>query len=44
VGFTWNLTDWKEVIKKILKCKTLQPALLGVDEELDKLIHKELGK
>ena len=34
--------DWKTVVKKILKNRTLLPTLLGLDDDLDKMISKEL--
>jgi len=34
--------DYKEIVEKLLKLKEILPALLGLDEDLDRLIHLAL--
>jgi hypothetical protein len=42
VGLNPPLLDYKNIINKIVKVKPLQPLLIGIDNELDSLLEKEL--
>ena len=39
-----RLTDYEKIIGKILKVRPLLPTLIGIDDQLDKMIAKELKK
>jgi len=42
VGFNMDEINYKEILLKVLKCQPLQPLLIGIDDELDKMIEKKL--
>ena len=42
VGFN-NVIDYKAIVKKILKQKTILPMLMSLDKDFDSLISRALG-